>query len=156
RQPELLFEVGAFGDVFEHDDPADLHAVSRLERGDAGIHEQALLSAVTHDEGHAVERGALRRVTPGGIDAVEEHLVEHCRQRAPDRPARLEPDERPEPAVPAHDSVLEIYYDEPIAQRFNDAVAELTEPLDFVGLDAELTIEPGIFERGRRLARHGA
>ena len=65
------------------------------------------------------------------------------------------PDERFHPPVPPQHAIVEVDDDQAVGQRLDDAVAELAQPFDLVGLAAQLVVQARVLERRRRLRGDG-
>ena len=92
---------------------------------------------------------------PCGPQHLEEPGAEHIGQ--PPRDGVLVPQavQFLEPAVPPDDPVVAVDDGEAVVQRFEDVLAEFTHALELIRLHVQLTVEPAVLERGRRLRGHG-
>ena len=104
-------------------------------------------------ERHAVERRAFGRLAPRRAQHLEEARIEDLLEPAPDRLFVAHAVQLFEAAVPAHDAVVAIDDREAVVERLEDVLAELAHPLELVGLDVQLAVEPAVLERRRRLRR---
>ena len=160
RQPQLLLEVRAIGDVLDDENPAGLRAVGGLERrnrdGSRAASRWSRRPRRRAARGTAWCRRATRAAPPCSVST--NGRLNSADDRRPERAARAStPDERLERAgsSAARDPPRSTTTSA-VGQRLDDAVAELPEPLDLVRLAAELAVEPRVLERRGRLAGDGA
>ena len=103
---------------------------------------------------HAVIGRPLGGLDGAGAEHLDYRTVEQLVQRAADGILVPHAVELFQLSVPADDSAVAIEHRQPVVQRLENVLAELPHPIDLVGLGPQLTIEPAVFERRRRLRGH--
>ena len=160
RQPQLLFEVGAVGDVLDARGSSRPAIPRRVWNGaTARLTSSVLRSSPWPGRERHAEQRACRPATARRADCSVSRngFAEQRAETAADGAAALDA-RRATSARRFHRSTRSSRSTtiKPSRQRLDDAVAELPQPLDLVGLDAELAVQPRVLERRRRLPRHGA
>jgi len=95
---------------------------------------------------HPEDRAGPARLRPRGAQTGHERRIEQRVDRLT-HGARWRDAVQPlQRGVPTDHPVVEADHDEAIVQRRDDVLAELAEPVQFVGLDAQLLVEAPVLE----------
>ena len=120
----------------------------------ATLTSSAARAVVPRRQRHAVIGRPLGGLDGAGAEHLDNRTVEQLVERAADGVLVPHAVELFQLAVPADDSAVAIEHRQPVVQRLENVLAELTHAIDLVGLGPQLAIEPAVFERRRRLRRH--
>ena len=105
--------------------------------------------------GDTIQRGTLRLLAAGTIQAFDERRVEQVCQRLADRGVVRHAVDPLEGGVPPEHSIFEVEHHQPVVQRLNDVLVELSDPVDLGRLDLELGVQPAVLDRRGHLSGHG-
>ena len=160
RDLELFLELDPCGDVL-HDDhrPAGV-AIGSDQRSHGHVREQSTTGLafgrrVAGNERNPVEDRPSWTLFLRRAEARHECFIEQRFKTLSDSPLTGNAIQPLETCVPSNDSAFQVEYDQPIAQRLDNVLAELTHPVHLCGLELKLTVETPVLECCRDLTRHG-
>ncbi len=116
----------------------ELRGIRGPDEGSSGELRIGAAETLTDVERHPVQRGARRALPSSGEQTLEERPAEDVRQVAANGLLPARADEGLHPAIPSQDPILSIDDHQTIAERFDDAVAELPQAFQFGGGHAGL------------------
>ena len=146
---QLLFELGAFGDVLDdHDGAGGRRAgADRLQRNGRDVDEPVgVAGAMPRGERHPERRRPLRVIAALRAEHADHGRVEQPIDGLPHRLGAGGAVQLLERLVPPDDPVVQPEHHHPVVERLEDVLVERAQAIQFGRLEVQLTIEPAVLD----------